>query len=158
MPCLITCGPGVRFNCCFSVLQRRRERHAWSPLVGANAAQVVSAVDVDTQVVVDDDSSPEMDACVSRVVPHWDCLGMGDLGMTTHIYHPRVWNPEEGFVNGPVLCDDCPRCQEHAQNPHWSLDLQHLAALRELWKNDGPWLSECDRIAAERLFLSEMGR
>ena len=53
---------------------------------------------------------------------------------------------------------ECPRCQEHAQNPHWSLDLTHLARLRELFDNDGPWLSELDRVAAERLFLSEMGR
>jgi hypothetical protein len=78
--------------------------------------------------------------------------------VTTHIYHPRVWDPEEGTVTGPVLVDECPRCQEHAQHPHWSLDLAHLARLRELAVNDGPWLSHLDRIAAERLFLSEMGR
>jgi hypothetical protein len=78
--------------------------------------------------------------------------------VTTHIYHPRVWDPEEGTVTGPVLVDECPRCQEHAQHPHWSLDQAHQARLRALWVSNGPYLSDLDRRAAQRLFLEDEGR
>ena len=72
--------------------------------------------------------------------------------MSTHTYHPRIWDPTVGTVDGPVLVDDCPRCQEHAEHPEWSLDGRRRMRLMELWTADGPWLSDLDKKAALRLY------
>lgn len=58
--------------------------------------------------------------------------------MTAHIYHPDTH--EYG------LFDECPRCQEHAEHPEWSLDSDNVARLLR-----GDLFSELDRKAAERL-------
>jgi hypothetical protein len=58
--------------------------------------------------------------------------------MTTHILHADV------LTHG--LDSHCPRCREHAENPLASLD---TAMLRRL--SEGVYLSDLDRLAAERL-------
>jgi hypothetical protein len=57
--------------------------------------------------------------------------------MTTHILHA------DPLVAG--LCDDCPRCQEHAMHPTTlDIDVQTRLAVGEL-------LTDLDAVAAERL-------
>jgi hypothetical protein len=56
-----------------------------------------------------------------------------------------------GVVDGPVLVDECPRCQEHAQHPYASLDITRRIRLKKLYDEKGPFLSELDRIAATRM-------
>lgn len=58
--------------------------------------------------------------------------------MTTHIFH------EDSHTHG--LCDDCPRCQEHAEYPAASLDTENINRLL-----NGHCFSELDRIAADKL-------
>jgi hypothetical protein len=43
--------------------------------------------------------------------------------MATHTLHP------DSHTHG--LADGCPRCEEHAEHPTWTLDEANLAALRE---------------------------
>jgi hypothetical protein len=76
--------------------------------------------------------------------------------VTTHIYHQN-WDPDFR-PDAPVLCDDCERCHEHAFHPYRSLDLKRQKRLRYLFEHNGPWHSTLDRVAAERLFIAEMGR
>ena len=72
--------------------------------------------------------------------------------MSTHIYHPRIWDADAEDATGPVLVDDCPRCQEHATHPEHSLDHRHRMRLWQLWLGAGPWLSELDLKAANHLY------
>jgi len=68
-----------------------------------------------------------------------------------HIYHPETWDPKF-HPSGPVLCDACERCQEHAEHPFESLDLDRIKHLKDLGMKDGPWLSNLDYKAAAKLY------
>lgn len=58
--------------------------------------------------------------------------------MTTHIYH------EDTHTHG--LCNECERCQEHAEHPLASLDRDNLARIRR-----GDLFTALDRKAAAEL-------
>ena len=59
--------------------------------------------------------------------------------MTTHSYHPDT------HTHG--LCDDCPRCAEHAAHPLFGLDQQNFARIY-----GGGVYSRFDEIAREHIF------
>ena len=58
--------------------------------------------------------------------------------MTTHTLHDDI------LTHG--LDPTCPRCVEHSEHPLGSLDTANLQRLA-----DGTWLTELDRIAADRM-------
>lgn len=70
--------------------------------------------------------------------------------MTAHIHHPHVYDPVFR-PDGPVLDDECERCQEHAAHPLESLDGHRITRLAALATDDGPWLSVLDRVAAREV-------
>jgi hypothetical protein len=73
--------------------------------------------------------------------------------MTIHIYHPQVWDPKFHPDGGPVLDDECPRCQEHAEHPEATLDPLHQTKLMDMFVSGGPYLSDLDRRAAGQLWI-----
>lgn len=70
--------------------------------------------------------------------------------MSSHVYHPDE-------LAHLVLHDGCPRCEEHAQAPWFSLDRENLDKLVDIaiaWEDggEGRWPgSDAEQLACQRI-------
>lgn len=72
--------------------------------------------------------------------------------MSTHSYHPDVWDPDHNTSqSAPVLADGCDRCAEIAKAPAQNLDAARVLELHRRTMARRDQISENDLVAARAL-------